>query len=147
MLPLLLMQLVLPLGSSLLAQEERSGESSRDKIPRAYGHHDLALLLIKKGEYDQAASEAHKVLQLRLPPEYDRPVSQSVAMIADRLGEARRFDAAQTLLDDALKTLDRSSATNRASLLFTKARLYLKAGDEDLAIEAYRKALDLDSRK
>jgi len=146
-LPLLLMQFVLPLGGSfgLLAQEERSTDQLRDKMSRAMGYHDLALLLIKKGEYDQASTEAHKILQLRFPPEQERPVAQSLAMIADRLGDARKFDVAQTLLDDALKTLDRSST--RVSLLLTKGRLYLKAGDEDMAIEYYKKAFELDGRK
>src|SRR5262245_52708248 len=143
---LVLFALLTPLAPSfdLQAQEERSVETLRDKVTRAYAYHDLALLLIKKGEYDQAAGEAHKILQLKLPSEHERPVAKSVAMIADRLGDARKFDVAQSLLDDALKALDRSPT--RVDLLLTKARLYLKAGDEDLAIEHYKKALEIDGR-
>src|SRR5262245_6393644 len=98
--PLVLFTLLLPRarGFDLQAQEERSIEALRDKVSRAYAYHDLALLLIKKGEYDQAAGEAHKILQLRLPSEHERPVAKSVAMIADRLGDARKFDVAQSLL-------------------------------------------------
>ena len=147
-LPALALGATISFGAALglRAQDERKiPEAVREKISLASGHHDLALLLAKKGDADSAAAEARKIIELRLPPEHELLVAKSMTIIAERLGETRKFDVAQGLLDDAIKSLEGSK--NRAMLLLAKARLYMRAGDDDKAIDLYNKAFELGGRR
>jgi tetratricopeptide (TPR) repeat protein len=107
----------------------------------ASDYHELAKLYLKKGEPDKAVAEIRKVLQLRFPDEYEQLVVQSIAYVSDKLGEMRRFEIAQALLDEALKSIEQPG--NQAKVFKTKARLFLASGDDDKAIESYKRALEL----
>ena len=147
-LPALALGATISLGAALdlRAQDEtKIPDAVREKISLAGGHHNLALLLAKKGDADSAAAEARKIIELRLPPEHELRVAKSMTIIAEKLGETRKFDVAQDLLDDALKSLE--GPKNRAMLLLAKARLYMQAGDDDKAIELYRKAFEPGARR
>ncbi len=113
-------------------------------LDRASTYHDLATLYLKRGESELAVAEARKILQLRIPSEHEHLVVKSLVIISDKLGEIRRYDLAQNLLDEAQKSTEQN--LNRARLLKAKARLYLFAGDDEKAIDAYRRALDLEGR-
>ncbi|PYV08828.1 MAG: hypothetical protein DMG07_24650 [Acidobacteria bacterium] len=148
-LPALVLGALIAFGGALglRAQDEtKIPDAVREKISLAGGHHNLALLLAKKGDADSAAAEARKIIELRLPPEHELRVAKSMTIIAEKLGETRKFDVAQDLLDDALKSLVEGSK-NRAMLLLAKARLYMQAGDDDKAIELYRKAFEPGGRR
>jgi len=147
-LPALVLGALIAFGGALglRAQDEtKIPDAVREKISLAGGHHNLALLLAKKGDADSAAAEARKIIELRLPPEHELRVAKSMTIIAEKLGETRKFDVAQDLLDDALKSLE--APKNRAMLLMAKGRLYMQAGDDDKAIELYRKAFELGGRR
>jgi Tfp pilus assembly protein PilF len=49
------------------------------------------------------------------------------------------------LLDEALKNTELDA--NKANLYRTKARMFYKSGQDEKAIEAWRRALDLEARK
>ena len=114
------------------------------KLRLAFDYHELAKLYLKKGDADKAVTEIRKVLQLSLPADYEPMVVQSIAYVADKLGEVRKFDLAQTLLDDTLKSVEQPA--NQARVLKTKARLFLAAGDDDKAIESWKRALEFEAR-
>ena len=114
------------------------------KLRLASDYHELAKLYLKKGEADKAVTEIRKVLQLALPIDYEHLVVQSMAYVSDKLGELNRFDSAQILLDDTLKSVEQP--TNQARVLKTKARLFLASGDDDRAIESWKRALELEAR-
>lgn len=111
---------------------------------RAEGHHDLAVLYIEKGELEKAIAEARQIIQLELPPEFEKYVAQSLSIITESLAEIGRFDMAQALLDESLETT--KEIPNKARIYRTKARLFMLAGDNDMAIDSWRKALDLESK-
>lgn len=115
------------------------------KVTLAEGFHDLAILYIKKGEVDKAVAAAREIILLRFPPEYEKAVAQSLSIITEKLAEIKKFDAGLALLDEALKTSELTA--NRVKILRNKARLYMLAGDNDRAIESWRKALDLESKR
>jgi len=124
---------------------ERPGEAKGDRDTLlAASYHDLVLLYVKNADFDSAANEARKILQLRLPEDQEHLVAQSFGIIANRLVESRRFDLAQGLLDDALKALQID--TNRAKILLTKARIYRQSGDDRRAIESFKRAIELGQR-
>lgn len=115
------------------------------KLKLAEGYHDLAILYLKKGELDNAFAEARQIAQLRLPMEYEKLVAQSLSIIIEKFSEVKRFDLGQILLDEALKNADQP--VNKAKILRNKARLYMLAGDNDRAIDSWRRALDLEARR
>jgi tetratricopeptide (TPR) repeat protein len=114
------------------------------KLSLAKGYHDLADLYIKNGELSEAVTSERQILQLRLPAEYEKLVVESISIIVEKLAEAHAFDLGQTLIDEALKVIQQDP--NRATMLKSKARLYMLAGDNDKALESLRKALDIESR-
>lgn len=133
------------------AGEAQGGGQARITDPQvvrslslASGYHDLANLYIKKGEMEKAAAEARHILQLDLPAEHEHLVVKSLAIISDKLGEAKRFDLSQSLLDETLRSAEQP--LNRVVVLKTKARLYRLAGDDDKAIESFKQALELEGR-
>lgn len=115
------------------------------KLTLAEGYHDLAILYIKKGEFDMGVAAARQIIQLRFPADFEKLVAQSLSIINEKLAEAHRFDLGQSLLDEALKVTEQNA--NRVKLLRNKARLYMLAGDNDKAIESWRKALELEQRR
>jgi tetratricopeptide (TPR) repeat protein len=149
--PLAFLLLLCP---GLQAQQQRdagstaAGQSGDQQLQRklslAKGYHDLADLYIKSGELSEAVASERQILQLRLPPEYEKLVVESISIITEKLAEARAFDLAQSLVDEALKNVQQNA--NRASILKNKARLYLLAGDNDKALDSLRKALEIESR-
>lgn len=110
----------------------------------AYGYHELAVLYLEKGEVDKAATETRKLLKLRFSEEYEPLLVQSLGIITEKLARIRRFDLAQALLDEAVKSFERNST--QVKIYKTKARLYRLAGDNDKAIEYMNRALHLESR-
>ena len=114
------------------------------KLSLAKGYHDLADLYIKNGALSEAVASEQRILQLRLPAEYEKLVVESISIIVEKLAETRAFDLGQSLIDEALKSIQQDA--NRAAMLKSKARLYMLAGDNDKALESLRKALDIESR-
>ena len=133
-------------GSGQVAQN--SGQAVdpliAQKLIDAYRYHELAVLCVKKGEFELAMTTARQIIQLHLPPEYQDRVVESLAIITEKLAEAHRYDLGHQLLDEALSASKPDA--NRVKLLLTKARLYHLAGDDDKAVETVRKAMDLQAR-
>jgi lipopolysaccharide biosynthesis regulator YciM len=111
---------------------------------QAYAHHGLALLYLAKGEVDKALVEARAIIQPPIPPAFDKAVAESICKIADKLKDLRRFDLAQTLLDETLKVT--VQIPNRVSILKVKSRLFLLAGEESKAIDAWKRAVELEAK-
>jgi lipopolysaccharide biosynthesis regulator YciM len=111
---------------------------------QAHAHHALALHYLAKGEVDKALVEARAIIQPPIPPAFDSAVAESICKIADKLKDLRRFDLAQTLLDETLKVT--VQIPNRVSILKVKSRLFLLAGEESKAIDAWKRAMELEGK-
>jgi tetratricopeptide (TPR) repeat protein len=111
----------------------------------AEGYHDLAILYIRQGDLEMAMASARQIIQLRFPAEQEYKIGQSLSIITEKLAEARRFDLAQALLDEALKSTELDA--NKAKLYKIKARLYMQSGDNERAIDAWKRAMDLETRR
>jgi tetratricopeptide (TPR) repeat protein len=154
----LLAFLCLPLGLQAQGREYAASPSQANsqqttpadpqieqKIVLAEGFHDLAILYVKKGELDKAVDAARQIILLRFPPEYEKAVAQSLSIITEKLAEIKRFDLGLGLLDEALKASELNA--NRVKILRNKARIYMLAGDNDRAIDSWRRALELESKR
>jgi tetratricopeptide (TPR) repeat protein len=144
--------IIVPLAGSIqgqtpapAAQAQSVDSETAQKLILAEGYHDLAVLYIKKGELDMGVAAARQIIQLHFPAEFEKLVAQSLSIITEKLADAHRYDLGQSILDDALKATEQN--VNRVKLLRNKARLYMLAGDNDKAIESWRKALELESRR
>lgn len=133
-----------PSSSRSMAQGQSPVDDEAFRI-QAQAHHDLAIHFLKKGEVDKALVEARQILQGRPPVQYEERVARSMMMIAEELGSMHRYDIAQALLDEALGVM--SQAASKIVLLKHKSRLYYLAGDTDKAIDAMKRAKDLESRR
>jgi tetratricopeptide (TPR) repeat protein len=146
-----LVLLMIPLAAYSHVQEQGTARSQAvdpaisQKLATAYDYHELALLYIRKGEPEEAVAEARKMIDLRIPPPFEQSVAESVSIITQKLAETGRYESSQNLLDDALKAM--VEPANQVRILRTKARLYKLAGDDDRAIESWRRAQELESRR
>jgi len=138
-----------PLSAQSSLEADPVQQSSRQEDPRlarnmslAYSLHELAFLYIKRGEADKGMVEARRLLELDLPAQYEQNVIESMAILANGLGEMRRFDLAQLLLDETLKKTAQSA--NQAKVFKTKARLFRLAGNDDRAIERWKRAIEIE---
>jgi tetratricopeptide (TPR) repeat protein len=105
---------------------------------RAAAQYELIDLYLNNGEPDKATAAARMILQPPIPPEYEEAVVKSMGNISDKLKSMRRFDLAQPLLDEALKAI--VQIPRRVELFRMKAALYYLAGEDDKAIDAWRRA-------
>jgi tetratricopeptide (TPR) repeat protein len=129
----------------LTARGQAADQDFGQKLAMAEGFHDLAMLYLKKGDLENAAASARQIMKLRFPAEEEYRIAKSLSIITEKFSELARFDLAQLLLEEALKNTEQDA--NKASLYRTKARMYYKAGQDEKAIEAWRRALDLEARK
>jgi len=108
-------------------------------------HHDLALHYLKKGDVDKAMAEVRHIIRPGIPLQYEDAVCKSTMIIAEELGSMRRFDLCHNLLDEALKAMARVSS--HIILLKDKSRLYFLAGETDKALDAMKRAKDLEAQR
>ncbi len=137
--------LILMLAVPVIGKAQATDPDFNQKLTMAEGFHDLAILYLKKGDLDNAAASARQIMKLHFPVEEEYRIAKSLSIITEKLSEMSRFDLAQTLLDEALKNTELDA--NKASLYRTKARLFYKAGQDDKAIDAWRRNLELEARK
>ena len=137
---------IAPLGAHPTAVAEAQSQSLDAEAFRiqAAMHHEMALLYLKNGEIDKAVAEARQLIPKSIPPELEEAVAMSMSIITDKLASANRFDLAQTLLDETFKATAQAAA--RVKILKNKSRLYLQAGEEEKAIEVWKRAQDLEAR-
>jgi tetratricopeptide (TPR) repeat protein len=130
---------------AVLAQNTNSAKVGQNQtveseafLIRSFSQYELVKLYLKNGEIEKAYSAARQILQPSIPPEYEPTVVKSMRQIADMLKDVRRFDLAQSLLDESLKVL--VQIPGRVEILQKKAGLYFLSGENDKAIEAWKRA-------
>ena len=123
--------------------QAQSLDAEAYQIQAAY-HHDLAVLYLKNGEIEKGLAEARQILKPQIPPELEEAVAMSMSILTDKLASMSRFDQAQALLDDTFKVI--VQIVNRVRILQLKSRLYLQAGENDKAIETWKRAEELKAR-
>jgi|MudIll2142460700_1097286.scaffolds.fasta_scaffold42591_1 tetratricopeptide (TPR) repeat protein len=130
-------------GFSTQAGRPQSLDAEAYQIQAAY-HHDLAVLYLKNGEIEKGLAEARQILKPQIPPELEEAVAMSMSILSDKLASVSRFDQAQALLDETFKVI--VQVVNRVRILQLKSRLYLQAGENDKAIETWKRAEELKAR-
>jgi tetratricopeptide (TPR) repeat protein len=114
--------------------------SAEEFLLKAEYQYELAKLYLKNGETEKAVDAIRQIIQSRIPLQYEETVTKSVcdSYFAEQLKDLRRFDLAQPLLDDLLKVV--TQIPNRVTILQKKSKLYYLAGDNDKAIEFWKRA-------
>jgi tetratricopeptide (TPR) repeat protein len=131
-------------ASPTLKGEKLSPEAEK-KLNLAGIQHDLILLLIEKRDFDSIEPEWKAVLDLKLGKEFEDLVGKSIVAISYTLLEAKRFALALKLLDESLAAAPFSDKS-KANIYACKAALYKELKDVDSAIQAMRRAKDLEGK-
>ena len=132
--------LALPQDRAGVAQA--SGEEISQKLAQAEGLHDLAILYMRTREMEKALETSRQIIHLRLPPDYLKNVAASLSIITEKFAENRRFDLGRTVIEEALRAAELEPIYGR--LHRSMARLCMRAGDDDCAIQHWRRALEID---
>lgn len=151
LLPLIFSVCALP--GSALANQEKAGTTAEANIESdlerrlsmAEAQHEIALLLIKDGQYDKVFPEMKKIFELGLPSKYEESILQSVAVIANQLAERRQHGVAHQVLDEASRFLKLDS--NKVKALKLKAYVLKDEGKFQEAIDTFRKAIEMERQK
>lgn len=114
----------------------------QQKLSIAENQHEIAVLLIKEGQYDRVLPEMQKILDLNLRGEYEELVAKSSSFIAHLLTQDHQYALAHKLLDETLAGMQMSA--NAASLLKIKAYVYKSEGDLTAAIETLERAVEIE---
>ena len=112
------------------------------KLSIAENQHEIAVLLIKEGRYEQVLPEMQKILDLDLQGEYEELVAKSAGYIAHLLTQERQYESAHQLLDETLARMQLGA--NAASLLKIKAYVYKSEGNLEKAIETLGRAVEIE---
>ncbi len=138
---LLLAGLVLDLP----ARDDQSGRpdpSLERKLSMAESQHEIVMLLLRKKDFAQAAMEADKIFQM------DWPASEESRLLKDMLAFTAEFQKhAQPAI--GLQLLEKNfrifkSPKSQAALYKEMGYLNKKLGNDDKALECFRKAQQLE---
>lgn len=133
------------LTSSAPVSAVAEGESLKANLEIAHALHEIILLHIKKDQFDKVWPAAQALLALRFPPEQELATVKSVYLITEGLYEKGRTDLAHQILDAATRSL--SDNANKSKVYLIQARLYKLEGQDEKAIEGYRKSVELKQRQ
>lgn len=123
-------------------QSGRPDPSLERKLSMAESQHEIVMLLLRKKEFAQAAMEADKIFQM------DWPVSEEPRLLKDMLAFTAEFQKhSQPAL--GLQLLEKNfrvfkSPKSQAALFKEMGYLNKKLGNDDKALECFRKAQQLE---
>ncbi len=107
----------------------------------AESQHEIAILLIEKGQFDKAVEEAKKIFYLPFPKEKEQLLVDAAKEVSDALIHHKAHEAALGILEEGIRSVQ--SPNLQADLYKEKAYLYKKMGRDDEAMFCFRKAVEL----
>jgi len=111
-------------------------------LSMAESQHEIVMILIKQGQFSEAASEADKIFRMEWPG------SEEPRLLAELLSLCKLFHQhSQPAL--GLRLIEKNekgfkAAKSRAALWKEKGYLYKKMGDDDKALECFRRAQEFE---
>ncbi len=132
---------VLPF-TALPAVQSDTGVSLEKTKSMAEAQHEIVVILVKKKDYDKAAVEANKIFDMKWPDDQEPLLLKELRTLADLF-----LNAGQAPL--GLKLIERNygrfkKRSSQAALMKETGYLYKSLGQDDKAIDYFRKARDLE---
>lgn len=110
----------------------------------ARAQHEIVMILIEDGRYDEATQETSKIMKLGFPERYDLFLLNEIDEVVGELERRSQDDMAIKVLETGKGCLRHPEA--KAGLLMEVARLHKKHNRKDLAIKTYREAVSLQQQ-
>jgi tetratricopeptide (TPR) repeat protein len=127
------------------ASAPSAGTPSQQELDRmtliAETQHEIVKLLIARGQYGRVVTEVKKILELKLPEQFEEAVAKSASQIAGMLIEKQQFAVAHEVLDEALKRMKLNE--NKANLFMIQGYTFKSEGKLEKALESLEKAVEL----
>lgn len=121
-------------------QEQEEWEQIRSI---AEAQHEIIMLHIRNGQFDKVPAAFQKIFSLNFPKEREHLLVEEAKIVSDALVQANQHLLAHQILDEALKVV--RSKQSRAALYKEKGYLCVKEGKDDLAMELFEKAVEIES--
>ncbi|MBN1568235.1 MAG: hypothetical protein JXA73_10340 [Acidobacteria bacterium] len=125
---------------------QAGANASLEKIKSmAEAQHEIVVILVKKKDYEKAAAEANKIFEMNWPENQESLLVKELRTLSDLF-----LNAGQAPL--SLKLIERNysrfkNRTSQAALLKEMGYIHKSLGQDDKAIEYFRKARDLEGGK
>lgn len=122
-------------------EADKDFDKVRVLFDMAQAQHEIIMLLIESGQFNDAVQESVKILKMGFPERYDLFLLNEIDEIVDQLVNRSQDEAAIKVLENGKTCLRHPEA--KAGLLMQVARLHKKHNRKDLAIKTYREAMAL----
>jgi len=107
--------------------------------------HEIVMLLIKKKDYDKALAEANKIFDMKWPQDQEPLLLKELIYLSDQfLRQGQGFLGLQLLERNSKRF---KSIASQVAILKEKGYLFKSLGQDDKAIESFRRAQELENRK
>lgn len=104
--------------------------------------HEIVLLLIKKKEFEKAATEANKIFEMKWPEDQESLLLRELLFLTGQFLSQGKADLGLQLIDRNSKSFKKTSS--RVAILKERGYLYKNMGQDDKAIDCFKKARELE---
>lgn len=108
----------------------------------AEAQHEIVMLLIKKHEFDNAATEANKIFDMKWPGDQEPLLLKELTNLAEAFHQQGQASLGLRLMERNSKYFRKTSS--QASIFKEMGYLYKSLKQDDKAIEYFKKARDLE---
>jgi tetratricopeptide (TPR) repeat protein len=140
---LLLLVGMIPIVPSSASQ---SDDSALEKMKSmAEMQQEIVLLLIKKKDYEKAVVEANKIFEMKWPETQEPLLLKSLRYLSSQFLNQGQASLGLQLIEGNSKFFKKTES--QISVLKEKGYLYKSLGQDDKAIDCFRQAQNLESKK
>ena len=134
-----LMPLAFPVESAVPAQTSDSGNVRS----LAESQHEIIMLLLKKGAYDQALAEANKLFEMKWPDDQEPVLLKEAQYFSNQFLLGNKASMALSLLENSSKHFRKPSSL--AAIWKEKGYVYKQMNQDEKALECFREAQRLET--
>ncbi len=106
--------------------------------------HEIVMLLIKKQEYEKAAAEANKIFDMKWPEDQEPLLLKELLLLSDQFLRGGQAALGLQLINKNSRCFKK--IPSQVSILKETGYLYKSLGQNDKALEYFRKAQELENR-
>jgi tetratricopeptide (TPR) repeat protein len=107
-------------------------------------HHEIVMLLIQKGEYEGALSEANKIFDMRWPDDQEPLLLRELLNVTGKFLDHRQAPLALELIKKNSKCF--KTPSSQAAILKEQGFLYKSLNQNDKALDCFEKASKLEGK-
>ncbi len=106
--------------------------------------HEIVMLLIKKKEYEKAATEAHKIFEMKWPQNQEPLLLHELLLISGQFLRRGQAPLGLQFIDSNSKCF--KTTPSRIAILKERGYLYKSMNQDDKAYDCFRKAMALEDK-